>query len=119
MRVFPFTVGFAVLAEHHSGNSVVRPKIADLGPASVQRPHCHREATKATSHRKPIAALGNCTVRAGVFSFTSAPPSSGRTRHYRSSGALGGRSHLLRYQVDTRPRQGIRCVSAPKVPLAE
>src|SRR4029077_7419253 len=59
MGVFPSTVGFVVLVEHPSGNSVVRPKIADLGPASVQRPHCYREATKAKTHRKPMSALGN------------------------------------------------------------
>ncbi len=30
---------------------------------------------------------------------------------------LGGRSHLLCYQMVTRPRQGIRCISKLKVSL--
>jgi hypothetical protein len=46
MCVFPSTVGFAVSVEHHSENSVVRPKIADLDPASVQRPHRYRGARR-------------------------------------------------------------------------
>lgn len=34
-----------------------------------------------------------------------------------SFGALGGRSHLLRYQLVTKVCQTIRCISNPKVPF--
>src|SRR6202047_4877624 len=67
MRVFPSTVGFAVLVEHHSRDSVVRPKIADPGQrqsrglivtGKQQRPH------RIENRLQP---WGNCTVRAGVL----------------------------------------------------
>src|SRR5882724_862128 len=67
MRVFPSTVGFAVLVEHHSGNSVVRPKIADL----VERRY--RGLIVTGKQRRPhrienrLQPWGNCTVRAGVW----------------------------------------------------